>query len=179
MTQTNSTIILRMNVCVQNKDEILSFYKHILEKYGCERIEVNLNRMIKYHDKDKFEMLTQSEYAKIIFKLKLLMEEITGRDNLSSAIKNTCNFISNSSYSISTDGFCNYCSGLVNNGEILFKNIDVCNRKKVKFRKECRNCKSLPLCFGGCLIQFELGVGCCTYEKYLIDDILIHFIEKK
>mgnify|MGYP006946958879 FL=1 len=44
-------------------------------------------------------------------------------------------------------------------------------------RKECKKCNILPLCLGGCIIQYNLRAGACTYEKYELKNILISYIK--
>ncbi len=175
---TNARITLRMNACVENKEEIREFYQSILKQFGYERIDINLNRMIKFHEKDNFEMLDQKEYAQLFFDIKKLYEEITGKFQLPIPRKTNCKFICGMAYSISPDGYCNFCSGSVENGTILFKDIDITKRNEIKFRKECKSCTFLPLCLVGCIVQHNIGAGCCTYEKFCMEDILKYYIEK-
>lgn len=175
---TDSKITLRMNACGQNKNEILEFYEYALETFGYERIHINLNRMIKFHKDDKFDMLPQKEYARLFFQLKILYERLTGKIELPLPRKYSCKFICGLSYSISPDGYCNLCSGSVENGTRLFKDVDIDKRKKIIFRDACKKCICLPLCLGGCVVQHDVGAGCCTYEKFCLEDILKYYIEK-
>lgn len=178
LNKTDAHIILRMNACVQNKNEILDFYQYILESYEYERIEINLNRMIKYHEEDNFEMIAQQEYAELLHKLQILVGEMTGKTQLPVPRKTPCKFTCGIAYSIRPDGYCNPCSGSAENGTILFKDVDITKRNKIKFREECKQCVCLPLCLGGCVVQHDLKVGCCAYEKFCLDGILKNYIEK-
>lgn len=175
---TDAKVILRMNACVQNRNEILGFYHFLLENVDNERIDINLNRMIKYHKDDDFEMLTEQEYAELFYELQKLVVKMTGKIQLPTALKTPCKFTCGIAYSISPDGCCNLCSGSPEDGNILFKDIDITNYNPIKFREECRSCVCLPLCLGGCEVQHELGAGCCTYEKFCLDRILKLYIDK-
>lgn len=175
---TNARVILRMNACAQNKSEILDFYQFILKTFGHERIDINLNRMIKYHEDDDFEMMTEQEYAELFYELQMLVGKITGKLQLPIARKTPCKFTCGIAYSISPDGCCNLCSGSSKDGTILFKDIDITEYNLIKFREECKRCVCLPLCLGGCEVQYELSAGCCTYEKFCLDSILRSYIEK-
>lgn len=175
---TNARIVLRMNACVQNKNEILEFYRYILDKFGCERIDFNLNRMIKYHERDNFEMLKQAEYAKLFCELQMLIKEFTGKAELPVPRRIPCKFTCGIAYAISPDGYCNFCSGSVENGKILFQDVDIAKREEIKFREECKTCVCLPLCLGGCIVQHNLYAGCCTYEKFCLDEILKDYVKK-
>ena len=178
LVSSNSCIILRMNACAENREEILPFYKHIFDTYGCERFQINLNRMIKYHPEDPFEMLSQKEYAELYYELMLLKEQYTGEFELPVALKMPCKFLCGCAYSISTDGYCTFCSGRVENKTTSFQNIDFSARKAVVFREECRKCQMLPICLGGCAVHHDLRVEGCTYEKYVLEKILRHFIQR-
>lgn len=143
---TNARVVLRMNACAQNKCEILDFYQFVLENLGYERISVNLNRMIKYHENDDFEMLTQQEYAELFYELQMLVGKITGKTQLPMDGKTPCKLTCGIAYSISPDGCCNLCSGSSTGGTMLFKDIDIAKYNLIKFREECESCVCLPLC---------------------------------
>ncbi|MDE7017056.1 MAG: radical SAM protein [Lachnospiraceae bacterium] len=175
---TSARIILRMNACLQNKNEILRFYQSVLENHGYERFDFNLNRMIKYHDDDNFEMLTQAEYAKLYYDLQRLIKMFTGKTELPIPRKIPCKFTCGIAYAISPDGYCNFCSGSVENGKILFQDVDIAERKEIRFREECKTCICLPLCLGGCIVQHNLQAGCCSYEKFCLDEIIKDYVAK-
>lgn len=168
-----------MNACVENRDEILKFYQYAIDNFDNKRIDINLNRMIKFHEKDKFQMLDIKEYAKLFLELQVLLDKKSGKFRLPTPRKIICKFISGSAYSISPDGLCNLCSGSVENGKITFKEVDINKKAAVELREECKKCKFVPLCLGGCIVQHDVGAGCCTYEKYCIDDILKYYIMKR
>lgn len=168
-----------MNACVENKEEILKFYQYAIETFGEERLDINLNRMIKFHEKDNFEMLDAKEYAELFLELKVLLHKLTGTFLLPMPRSSICRFICGSAYSINPDGLCNLCSGSVENGKIAFEEVDINQKKEVILREKCKRCKFVPLCLGGCIVQHDIGAGCCTYEKYCIDKILEYYILKR
>ena len=178
LRNSEAKIVFRMNICKQNKDEAIQLHKFIIEKYGYDRIEINPNRMIKYHENDPFDMLNPREFAEIIFQIRVLMDKLTGRYVLPSPRDIPCKFPYGNAYAISPDGYCNFCSGSMENGKIKFTNINVDEKKEITFRDECRKCKCLPLCLGGCIVQHDLKAGCCTYEKYQMKQIIEHYIER-
>ena len=47
MNFSQAKVLLRTNICKENKDEIIALHKYIFEKFGNERIEINPNRTIK------------------------------------------------------------------------------------------------------------------------------------
>lgn len=61
--------------------------------------------------------------------------------------------------------------------EKYFFDVDIENKKMFSVRKECKKCNILPLCLGGCIIQYNLRAGACTYEKYELKNILISYIK--
>ena len=178
LRNSEAKIVFRMNICKQNKDEAIELHKFIIEKYGYDRIEINPNRMIKYHENDPFDMLTPREFAEIIFQIRVLMDKMTGRYVLPTPRGIPCKFPYGNAYAISPEGYCNFCSGSMKNGKIKFTNIDTEEKKEITFRDECRKCKCLPLCLGGCIVQHDLKAGCCTYEKYQMKQIIEHYIER-
>ena len=69
MNFSQAKVLLRTNICKENKDEIIALHKYIFEKFGNERIEINPNRTIKYHQDDSFEMLFVQEYAEVAYQI--------------------------------------------------------------------------------------------------------------
>lgn len=176
--KTNAYVLLRMNICKQNKEDVLNLHKLIIDNYGTKRIQINPNRMIKYHKHDNFNMLTEKEYSDIIFQLYILMDELTGKYELPIPRSTPCKFLCGKAYSISPDGYLTFCSGLMEPEATKFSIININTKKKIHFREECRNCKCLPLCLGGCKIQYDLKAGCCIYEKYHLEDIIKYYLTK-
>ncbi len=176
LQKTNAFVLLRMNICKQNKADVLKLHELIIKNYGNERIRINPNRMIKYHKDDKFDMLTVREYSDILFQLYILMESLTQKYNLPTPRSLPCKFLCGNAYALSPDGYSTFCSGLMESEATKFKDIDVNQKKKISFREECKRCKCLPLCLGGCMMQHDLKAGSCIYEKYHIEDIVKHYL---
>lgn len=178
MEHSDARIILRMNICKQNQEEIIALHRYVFDKYGWDRIEINPNRMIKYHEKDQFDMLSPKEYAEILFRLKVFMDKATGTYKLPIPRITPCKFPTGNAYAISPKGLCAFCSGEMNGGNTYFWDIDVNKKKEIRFRDECKKCVCLPLCLGGCIVQYRLNAGCCTHHKYEMKEILTYYIEK-
>lgn len=177
MAMTESFIIVRMNVCDENKDDVIPFYRMILSIYGTERIVPNMNRMIKFHKSDPFTMLTTRDYAKIEMELRILMEEFVGEFGLPTPPATPCKFMCEHAYAISPVGKCDYCSGSTGNGCVLFSRINHRKKRPHHFREECKTCKCLPICLGGCEVHKRVGAGSCIMEKYYLKDIIQHYIQ--
>lgn len=176
LDNSNSMIILRMNACKENKEEIIPFLKLVLDIYGNERIIFNLNKMIKFHEEDKFEMLSNIEFAKLEWDKQLLLEKYGASSELPIRHTYNCRFLVGGAYSIDTNGNCNLCSGSSDEGNISFKKCNIQTRKKLSISETCKECKILPLCLGGCKVQRDLGYEVCSYQKYYLDEILYHYI---
>lgn len=142
-----------------------------------ERIEINPNRTIKYHQDDSFEMLSVQEYAEVAYQIKLLWSEQKGKFELPVPRSTPCKFPYGNAYAISPEGYCTFCSGSMDQEKKYFFDVDIENKKMFSVRKECKKCNILPLCLGGCIIQYNLRAGACTYEKYELKNILISYIK--
>lgn len=175
---TKSILVLRMNVCAENKDEVIDFYRYMFGMYGAERISPNMNRMIKFHERDPFTMLSSSEYAGIEMELKKLINEFTGRIDLPIPKSLPCKFVCNHAYAISPDGKCDFCSGCTGNGKEQFSNVDLKKKRRIAFRSECKQCKCLPLCLGGCDVHYDLHADSCIMEKYYLKEIISLYIQE-
>ena len=92
MNFSQAKVLLRTNICKENKDEIIALHKYIFEKFGNERIEINPNRTIKYHQDDSFEMLSVQEYAEVAYQIKLLWSEQKGKFELPVPRSTPCKF---------------------------------------------------------------------------------------
>ena len=177
MNFSQAKVLLRTNICKENKDEIIALHKYIFEKFGNERIEINPNRTIKYHQDDSFEMLSVQEYAEVAYQIKLLWSEQKGKFELPVPRSTPCKFPYGNAYAISPEGYCTFCSGSMDQEKKYFFDVDIENKKMFSVRKECKKCNILPLCLGGCIIQYNLRAGACTYEKYELKNILISYIK--
>lgn len=177
MNFSQAKVLLRTNICKENKDEIIALHKYIFEKFGNERIEINPNRTIKYHQDDSFEMLSVQEYAEVAYQIKLLWSEQKGKFELPVPRSTPCKFPYGNAYAISPEGYCTFCSGSMDQEKKYFFDVDIENKKMFSVRKECKKCNILPLCLGGGIIQYNLRAGACTYEKYELKNILISYIK--
>ena len=177
MNFSQAKVLLRTNICKENKDEIIALHKYIFEKFGNERIEINPNRTIKYHQDDSFEMLSVQEYAEVAYQIKLLWSEQKGKFELPVPRSTPCKFPYGNAYAISPEGYCTFCSGSMDQEKKYFFDVDIENKKMFSVRKERKKCNILPLCLGGCIIQYNLRAGACTYEKYELKNILISYIK--
>ncbi|MFW5555784.1 MAG: hypothetical protein ACOCN3_12600 [Roseburia inulinivorans] len=132
---------------------------------------------IKYHQDDSFEMLSVQEYAEVAYQIKLLWSEQKGKFELPVPRSTPCKFPYGNAYAIGTEGYCTFCSGSMDQEKKYFFDVDIENKKMFSVRKECKKCNILPLCLGGCIIQYNLRAGACTYEKYELKNILISYIK--
>lgn len=89
-----------------------------------------------------------------------------------------CSFPYGNAYAVSPEGYCDFCSSLSRNERTKFTDIDITDKKKLVFRPECRKCKCLPLCLGGCAVRTEQNTECCIPEKYQMQEIIAHYIAR-
>lgn len=122
MNFSQAKVLLRTNICKENKDEIIALHKYIFEKFGNERIEINPNRTIKYHQDDSFEMLSVQEYAEVAYQIKLLWSEQKGKFELPVPRSTPCKFPYGNAYAISPEGYCTFCSGSMDQEKKYFLN---------------------------------------------------------
>lgn len=175
LENSDSRICFRVNLCRQNKSEVIELYQYITEKYGTERIMFSPNRMIKFHNEDTFDMLSIKEYSDLMIKIK---DSISDEYTLPSPERTPCAFVYGNAFSINTDGKCTFCDAVNREDNHKFKDIDVRTKKKIHFREECKSCKCLPICLGGCIVQYNLKAGSCTYEKYHMEHIITNYVDK-
>lgn len=139
MNFSQAKVLLRTNICKENKDEIIALHKYIFEKFGNERIEINPNRTIKYHQDDSFEMLSVQEYAEVAYQIKLLWSEQKGKFELPVPRSTPCKFPYGNAYAISPEGYCTFAVALW----IKRKNIFLMSILKIKkcflFAKNAKN----------------------------------------
>ncbi len=178
LQKSQSKIIFRMNICKQNKNEAVELHQMILGKFGHERFEISPNIMLKFHENDPVDALSPKEFADTLFQIRLLMDELTGNFTLPMPKPLPCNFLYGNAYAISPDGYCDFCSSYTQNGKTKFTDVDITAKQKLTFRPECRNCKCLPLCLGGCVVQYQLNNEYCIPEKYHMQEIIAHYVAK-
>lgn len=131
--------------------------------------------MIKFHEEDQFDMLSIKEYSDVLMEIK---DTLSDEYQLPNPERTPCSFVCGMAYSINTDGYCDFCETTKAEKNDKFKDIDVRKKKPVSFREECRTCKCLPICLGGCVVQHNLKAGCCTYEKYHMEHIIKTYIDR-
>ncbi len=178
LKKTQAIIIFRMNICRQNSDDAIILHRYIIETFGKERIQIAPNQMCKFHENDPFDMLTSKEFANILFQIWQLMGELTDELSLPMPKPLPCNFPYGNAYAINPDGYCDFCSNFSLNEKTKFTDIDITAKKELTFRAECRKCKCLPLCLGGCAAQNNTNTEHCIPEKYQMQDIIAHYIAK-
>lgn len=175
LEHSNTKIRFRVNLCKQNRSEVIKLYRYITGKYGKDRIIFSPNRMIKYHDESQFDMLSVKEYADALIEIK---DSISDEYPLPSPERTPCAFVYGNAFSVNTDGNCDFCDAVRGDDNHAFKDVDVRQKGTIRFREECRSCKCLPICLGGCVVQHNLKAGSCTYEKYHMEHIIKNFIDR-
>lgn len=174
LEHSDTQIRFRVNLCRQNRIEVMELYHYITEKYGKKRILFIPNRMIKFHEADPFDMLSIKEYSDALLEIK---DALSDTYKLPSPERTPCNFVCRNAFSIDTDGNCDFCETTKEKKSYKFKDIDVRKKRAIHFREECRNCKCLPICLGGCVVQHNLNAGSCTYEKYHMEHIITKYLQ--
>ena len=139
MNFSQAKVLLRTNICKENKDEIIALHKYIFEKFGNERIEINPNRTIKYHQDDSFEMLSVQEYAEVAYQIKLLWSEQKGKFELPVPRSTPCKFPYGNALVINPEGYCTFCSGSMNQEKNIFLMSILKNKKCFLFAKNAKN----------------------------------------
>lgn len=139
MNFSQAKVLLRTNICKENKDEIIALHKYIFEKFGNERIEINPNRTIKYHQDDSFEMLSVQEYAEVAYQIKLLWSEQKGKFELPVPRSTPCKFPYGNAYAISPEGYCTFCSGSMDQEKKIFLMSILKIKKCFLFAKNAKN----------------------------------------
>ncbi len=177
LVKTQASVVFRMNICRQNRADALKLHRYIIETFGSERIKIAPNPMVRFHKNDPFDMLTPNEFADTLFQIRQLMDVLTGEFDLPTPKPLPCGFPYGNAYAINPDGSCGFCSSF-QNGKTKFSDVDISAKRELKFRTECRTCKCLPLCLGGCPAQTEQDTECCIPEKYRMQDIIAHYIAR-
>lgn len=116
--------------------------------------------------------------AEILFQIQCLMDELTGDFTLPMPKPLPCNFPYGNAYAINPDGYCDFCSSFPQDGKTRFTDVDITDKKELVFRAECRKCKCLPLCLGGCAMKNPSHAECCIPEKYQMQEIIAHYIAR-
>lgn len=176
-------INLRVNSDKSNEGadkELLDYFK---EKGVDHKISITLGRVfsddsnpyskdICYNDKEFFEKWIKFEH-------NLNQSSFS----LPHAIINPCASAYDNSYVIDADGGLYKCWHEIGEKEFSFGNIKdglVVKGVGLKYmnfditqEKECRECKYLPICMGGCTSLKKSEMDCCK-EKFILEELLNH-----
>lgn len=105
LEHSDTQIRFRVNLCRQNRIEVMELYHYITEKYGKKRILFIPNRMIKFHEADPFDMLSIKEYSDALLEIK---DALSDTYKLPSPERTPCSFVCRNAFSIDTDGNCDF-----------------------------------------------------------------------
>lgn len=194
MNKSNIKIVLRMNLTLNNidfVDEYLSFLKK-------EDILSNKNIIIFFHqtynyenDENDLYFKTTEEYAEKLKNIyKVMLKYNIPLPQYSSSKFISCTFDAVNSYIFSPDLKIYQCSAVDNifenevgflddDGNLLLKDKYYRNLHRDIFGKEkCKNCRLLPLCFGGCQMLEKKSQDECIPEKYIFEELLLLYDEE-
>lgn len=196
-------IVLRVNVDITNVDSTMDFFKE-LEKE--EWFNANLGHMlhIDYGYVRKYtsacqcsheESLKEEDYWKNELELKNYLFDKGVNSNFYPAVASGCGATSTSSYVVGPEGEFYKCWNHVGNPEMtvgsVFEPIEMnalyISNLVESFEKEeeCRDCKYLPICMGGCVdIRLRVKDGsldfknCAGWKYYLEDSLKMTYLSK-
>jgi len=188
-------INLRVNI---NEDT----YKHVDELLenlvGIDNLTIAIKAIVSASYKDyNAKVVTAEDYARIVVEKYLYAKKLglnTAMDKLfHGSVHRYCIVDSDSQFIISPTGRLFKCGesylddepgiiGSINNDGI----IEIDDRKKTFWDKdpfefeECKNCKVLPLCLGGCQMKrlIKKIESCSPEYKYALDELIKHYYSK-
>lgn len=169
-------IDIRFNVCEENKKDLLPFIDFIMSKVDSKKINFHIAQTIKFHETDKFNMLSFEEYCTLNLKARIKLYKYGKKSLLPIRLTYGCPFINGHAISISPTLQLNLCDG---NTEILQRKFcysSIKHRKEYKVEEECLKCEVLPLCLGGCIANKKFRSRCIT-EKNIIKQLIAEYIK--
>lgn len=169
----SSTIVVRFNICVENRKSFLTVIDDLadLPSFDGKRIVFEYAKMRNSRHSDLFTQLENSEYAKALVPLMERAGERGVLPTLPHPISTPCPFASGQGVCIGPKLNRFRCS---ESEERIEAEGLVVRPRHIGFNERCRSCKVLPLCLGGCpLMQ---GEDSCIPEKFVLRDILADFI---
>lgn len=172
LTLSNSTILCRMNVCEENKENIDGYITNLFNRFKTKRIIIYIHRMEKYTENNLYTVLDNEQYARVEFLSKSLLSELNHEYKIPKSLYYNCSTANGNTIVVNTDLSLRFCTVVSNDSFKHFDKECIQNKSSLKLADECMNCKVLPLCLGGCPVQRDLGSGACITEKYHIEDLL-------
>lgn len=181
-------IFVRVNIDRRNIDKVEGFLNYLKENISPGNITIYLGRVAECD----FDMgpisnvlLSPKEYYE---KEKEILIKSTKGDNkvLGFPYPNPsvlpCGAVNFNTFAIDPDGYVYKCWEVLGEKEEAVFHISQPNlysKKQLEWVnwnprniEECRECKHLPLCSGGCVIKSMRGKKVCTYWKHHLDDML-------
>lgn len=182
-------IVIRMNVDRQNIDDIESFLNYLKERVLDDNCGVYMGRVLDCSDalisRDTRLLLDSAEY---LIKEKEIMTKVIDNQKIKhfgsypAPLVLPCGSININTFSIDPRGYVYKCwelLGVEANAIFHISKPELLNNRNKKWidwdpkdDEECRICKFLPLCNGGCVLRAMDGKKSCSYWKENLQDML-------
>ncbi|NSW90980.1 MAG: radical SAM protein [Firmicutes bacterium] len=174
-------LTIRINLCKENSKEVIPLIDFLMDKF-CkykEKISINFSKMEDYGNGRHFHMLTYEEYSQLRLTSSIHLANKYGIElKLHRLSIYNCAFLYNKAFAIKPDMSVLYCSGSNLSTEMFSADlVDII--KPFHLNDECKICKIMPICLGGCAMRRKLGSVSCVPEKLNITDILRYYVLSK
>lgn len=170
-------LTVRYNICEENKNDLIPLIDYLMTKFGTDKIRFITAQTIKFSEEDKITMVSFDEYAKLSLEARIRLSEYGKKFTLPQSVKFPCQFLNGNAYSITSDLTIKKCEESSIILDIFTKDVTK-KRRSFKVDRECRNCRILPLCLGGCNKTKETGFKSCVPVKNNIEDIIKIYIKE-
>lgn len=171
-------IIIRINLCCENKGDLLPLIDFLMvefEEYR-DKLSIDMNKMKDFGNGIGFNELDYVEYSQIRLQGSLYLSQHYGKKLAIYGLQlSNCPFLYNISFAIKPDLSVLCCSGDTATKGIFSAQLSK-NIKPFRLHDECKACKVMPICLGGCDRLRDSDMTSCIPEKITIKEILNNYI---
>ncbi|MDO4595367.1 MAG: radical SAM protein [Tissierellia bacterium] len=178
LTLTESTVIVRLNICVENKDDFFNVIDDIsnLEYFDKKRILFKINPLRSNFKEENYTELSSEEFAEIYWELTKYLQRLRYKIIFPTKLSGQCGFVTNKAICFGPDLKTRFCSTDLSYEETMDFNKYYNKEYKFEIPKMCENCKVLPLCLDSCKLLSGSPRNCSVY-KYKLIDMLKNYID--
>ncbi len=183
------SISLRVNADKHNIEKVGDLLDYLKENGLTDNISVYMGRVVDCHKDFKQKhlnlLLEQEEYfkkMKEIFKKAIMEKNIVWFGPYPSPLVVPCGAVNVGTFAIDPLGYVYKCWEVIGVKEEAVFHVskpEMINRQQLRWINrdaredpECRECKFLPLCNGGCVLSAMKGEKNCTHWRYNLEGML-------
>ncbi|MCK4762293.1 MAG: SPASM domain-containing protein [Candidatus Aminicenantes bacterium] len=182
-------VIIRINVDKKNSHRVEEFLDYLVGSNLTENIGVYMGRVydckqdpLSKHHNLLYESKEFFQKRKEILSKAILEKKLGWIGPYPSPLVLPCGAVNINTFVIASDGYVYKCWEVIGEKEEAVFHVskpEIINKKLLKWvnwdpkdNEECRECKFLPLCNGGCVVTAMKGKNRCSYWKDNLSDML-------